>query len=54
MQLSWLAPLILVPLLRWPKPTMYAIGGLALASTIAVFTTTMINELFWSNPLTTK
>jgi hypothetical protein len=29
---------------------MYVIGTLALASTAAVFATTYINDLFWSNP----
>ncbi|KAF4523233.1 hypothetical protein B566_EDAN011459 [Ephemera danica] len=52
MQLSWLAPLLLLPLLRWPKPTLGVIAFLTLASASATFAVTYIFELTWTNPLT--
>ncbi|CAB3368809.1 Hypothetical predicted protein [Cloeon dipterum] len=50
MQLALLAPIIIFPLIKWPKPTMYVISFLTLASVAAAFATTYINELFWTNP----
>ncbi|XP_065347031.1 nose resistant to fluoxetine protein 6-like [Cloeon dipterum] len=52
MQYALLAPLIIYPLMRKPKYGLIAIGVLALASTIANFTVTYIEELPWAIMLT--
>ncbi|XP_059484131.1 uncharacterized protein LOC132201727 [Neocloeon triangulifer] len=48
MQLSFLAPLILLPLFKWPKQTLWAMGVLILASMSATFAVTYTEHLTWT------
>lgn len=44
MQLYILAPVLIYPLWRWGKRVLLAIGALALASTLCVFTSFLVND----------
>jgi hypothetical protein len=47
MQLSLLAPLVLIPLMKWPRYALGAIGLLTLASMAACFGVTYVDSLPW-------
>ncbi|CAB3388149.1 Hypothetical predicted protein [Cloeon dipterum] len=51
MQLSWVAPIVLLPLMRWPKYTMIGVGGLVLLSTSLIFGLTFVYNFFWTYPV---
>lgn len=51
MQLSWVAPLILLPLAKWPKKTVIGIGLLLLVSTGLNLGVIYAHELFWTWPI---
>ncbi|XP_065346551.1 O-acyltransferase like protein-like [Cloeon dipterum] len=51
MQLSWAAPIVLLPLMRWPKYTLIGIGGLIFLSTSLIFGLTYAYDFFWTYPV---
>jgi len=51
MQLSWAAPIVLIPLVRWPKYTLIAIGMLLFTSTALNFGLVYAYDLFWTYPV---
>ncbi|XP_059473381.1 O-acyltransferase like protein-like [Neocloeon triangulifer] len=51
MQLSWAAPIVLIPLLRWPKYAVPAMGMLILLSTALNFGLTYAYDFFWTYPI---
>jgi hypothetical protein len=48
MQLALLAPLVLIPLMKWPRYALGAIGLLTLASMAACFGVTFVESLPWT------
>jgi peptidoglycan/LPS O-acetylase OafA/YrhL len=51
MQLALLAPLVLIPLMKWPRYALGAIGLLTLASMAACFGVTYVENLPWAHTI---
>lgn len=54
MQLSWAAPLLLLPLVRWPRVALGLTAAFTLASACATFAVTFIHELSWTFSMLNK
>jgi hypothetical protein len=48
MQLALLAPIVIIPLLKWPKIGLGLIGFLTLASMSLTFAFTMVYDFPWT------
>jgi hypothetical protein len=54
MQLAWLSPIVLIPLLRWRKIGVATALVLILMITAAIFTVTFLFDLPWTLSLVSE